>query len=164
MLGITELWEAVIYRDKQLRENLENLNTLLTAKVGIDIRKNKQKKKFLAHQGDTSTAPASHEISLNLFLEGKSIEEIANQRGYTVSTIEWHIVKLYLDGKISIMKILSLTEMQNIQEIKKNILEYFPDWVEKLRDLKETIKQNIQKDMSYFDIHITLAMLEKKDI
>jgi len=99
-----------------------------------------------------------------LFLDWKSVSEIVKQRALTLTTIELHIIKLYIDGKISIIHLLKLTDMTKVQEIKEMVQEKFPHWVEKLRELKEELEESWNKKIGYLDIKITLAMLEKKDI
>ncbi len=163
LLWITELWEAVIYRDKQLKENLETLNTMLATRVGTNIWKQQKKSSWLWK----STWWANKETfkqTLTLFLAKKTIVEIAKERELTVSTIESHIVRLYQDWEINIIELLKLTEMSKVQEIKKHIAEKFPDKIEKMRELKDSLEESWTSNISYFDIKIALAMIEKKDI
>lgn len=44
--------------------------------------------------------------------------------------------------------------------VKEVVHKNFPEGVEKLREVKEQLPTEI----SYFDIHLALAMMEKKDL
>lgn len=59
-------------------------------------------------------------ITLGLLNDGKSIEEVAQLRGYTVSTIEGHIAQLITKGLIAIRSVLV---EEKIQKIASQIVE-----------------------------------------
>ena len=63
------------------------------------------KQKSKAANADTPKIP-SHQISFDMFRSGKSIEEIAAERGMSPSTIETHLCKYVESGDIDIRKIV----------------------------------------------------------
>ncbi len=166
LLWITELGEAVIYREKQLQENLSTLNTLLVTKVGTNILKNPSNHtpRNLWSSQLSWSKKITYDETLKYYKQGKTLEEISQIRELTLSTVESHIIRLYEIGKISIIQILKFTQIWKVQAIKSHIQEYFPNWVEKLRELKDSLEQVWKIQVAYFDIKIALAMIEKKDV
>lgn len=169
-LGITELWEAVIIRDKALRENLEELNRFVVWKVWLQIHK---KKKWSSSTSSKSTFKGdTYEETLKLFnsychsgLDPESIlKTISKERDLQTQTIEWHIVSLYSNGELTLMDILKLVSLSNIKEAKTIIKEVLAGDIEKLKPIKDALEQAWKKDISYFDIKIAIAMMEKGDI
>jgi hypothetical protein len=61
----------------------------------------------------------SKEITCNLFLSGKTIEDIANSRGYSINTIEEHIAENITNGNISIEDLVSIDNLNQISEYFK---------------------------------------------
>lgn len=59
-------------------------------------------------KGETRT------ITLNLFREGKSIGEIARERGLSVSTIGGHLAALVLTGEVSVFEFISHEKLNRI--------------------------------------------------
>ena len=60
-------------------------------------------------------------ISLQLFKEGKNIDEIATARGMVKGTIEGHLAEFVITGEIEITDLVSKTKLDSIlAELKKN--------------------------------------------
>ncbi|MDD3646621.1 MAG: RecQ family ATP-dependent DNA helicase [Candidatus Gracilibacteria bacterium] len=161
-LGITELGEAVLIRDKALRENSEELNRFVVGKVGLAIHK--KKKGSSASNTSSGQKVDTYEETLKLFKEGKSLKEISKERDLQMQTIESHIVSLYSDGELTLMDILKLVTLSNIKEVKTIIKDVLAGEIEKLKPIKEALEQAGKQDISYFDIKIAIAMMEKGDI
>lgn len=58
----------------------------------------------------------SHYITLSLWREGKSIAEIASERGMTRSTVEQHLAQSISEGALDIEKIIPAERIQQIAE------------------------------------------------
>ncbi len=56
----------------------------------------------------------SKEVSLELFKAGKSIKEIAKERGYTEGTIESHLAFFVGTGELEITKLMQQSEVDEI--------------------------------------------------
>lgn len=56
----------------------------------------------------------SQRISLEMFLNGKSIEEIAQERSYAISTIEGHLARFVASGELDILKIITAEKLEII--------------------------------------------------
>ena len=75
----------------------------------------KKKRKQRNRKGeDTNT------ISLNLFKSGMSVLEVANERGFTLSTIETHLATFIPSGEIQVEDLVS---SEKIDPIRKAIAE-----------------------------------------
>lgn len=75
---------------------------------------------------------ATYEDSLELLKKGKSLEEIANIRGLTISTIESHMAKWIKEGKINVTDVIS-------QERFEKLKLYFEGEPIPLVDMKQKI-------------------------
>lgn len=93
-------------------------------------------------------------VSYNLYLEGKSIDDIAEIRQLTKQTIEHHLLKCFeLGMEIDINKYVQF-EYENI--IMEKIKEIGFD---KLKPLKEALPDCV----SYFDIHYFIIRFKRKN-
>ena len=59
---------------------------------------------------------------------------------------------------------LKLTEFSHLKSVKNIVAESFLGTVEKLKPVKEILEENGEKEVSYFDIKLALAMIEKGDL
>ena len=93
-------------------------------------------------------------ISYNLYVDGKSIDEIAEERNLTRSTIENHLINCFESGKDFDIEKDIHTEFE--EDILKAIKEI---GTEKLRPIKDALAEEI----SYFDIKYYIAKLNKEN-
>ena len=56
----------------------------------------------------------THEVSLSLYQQGKSIDEIAEERGLVSSTIEGHLGKYIATGEIKATELVDEEKLNNI--------------------------------------------------
>jgi hypothetical protein len=89
--------------------------------------------------------------SLKYFREGKSIEEIANERNLVISTIESHFAKAITQNLIQIDEIMPIDEA-------KKIAEYFPKELNEVR--LASIKEKTPGDITYGKLRMVLAWLQ----
>jgi len=94
----------------------------------------------------------TREISYELFREGKTVEEIAKDRGYAMSTIEGHLARYVENGKLDVLQFIDESKLQTI-------MKQF-DGKEKI-NLKE-IKDVLGEDFTYTDIKFGLASLKSQ--
>ncbi|WGG43746.1 DNA helicase RecQ [Rossellomorea sp. DA94] len=86
---------------------------------------------------------ASYLISYALFKDHKGIKEIAKERGMSTATIENHIIRTYQEGILDDWSILFTDEEESLIE----------EAVSKVgTDLLKPIKEELPKDISYFQI------------
>ncbi len=94
------------------------------------------------------------EISYNLFKQGKSIKEIAEERGFVTTTIETHLLKYFENGEnMDLSKYIHSNYEQDIY----NAIDTYG--AEKLRVLKDALPEGV----SYFDIKYFLIKYKQKN-
>ena len=116
-----------------------NISTNMGAKEKSPKRERKEKSNDI--KTDTKT------VSYNLFREGKSIEEIARERNFTVSTIEGHLVWFVVNGDIDVNKIVSMEK----QLLIKGAAKSYGSANHKI------LKDNLPATISYSEIKLVIA-------
>ncbi len=162
MLWISELGSAVIIRNKALKEALEELNTYVVWKVWLNIHK--KSKKGSTKKWESKPRGETYKETLELLKSWKDLKEISKLRDLWSMTIESHIVKLYEDSQLSLMDILKLVKFANIKKVKEIINEKLWGNIETLKPIKDELEKVWEKEISYFDIKICIAMMGKGDI
>jgi uncharacterized protein YpbB len=66
-------------------------------------------------------------------------------------------VTLYQQGKISLMKVLAMVDLDMAKKIQVIAKKDY----ESLKDIKYTLEVSGEKRITYFQIKLTLAMMEK---
>jgi len=132
----------------KLLEKLENINyggipltkDLVFPKHAEEESSNEEKKKNPVQKGD------SKRLSLSLLQEGKTIQEIANERNLAISTVESHLAGFILTGEISISEL-----------IKDEKLKYMLPVIENNRNkLLSEIKHILPDECTYSEIRAIL--------
>ncbi len=91
-------------------------NSMAAVKVPKKDKTSSKDQKFRA-EARTNTK----EITFKLFSEGKSVEEIAAERGFARSTIEGHLIIFVADGKIPVRKLVSEEKIALIEKAAKEL-------------------------------------------
>ncbi len=167
VLWITELWRAVIFRDKALKENLNILNQFVVGKVWLNLFKKKSNDKTKSYWNSKwNTFKESFELIKKYKDLGfkKMINKLEKERWLKRITLESHIVKLYSTWDLSLMDILKMIKLWDIKKVKIVINEELNGDFEKLKPIKEKLEKNWDKEISYFEIKITIEMINKWDI
>ncbi len=161
-IWITEYGWAALYKNVHITQNIVDLNSYVMQKV-----KNSTKKGWKTVSkipGKKSPKRQTYQDTLILYNQDKSVSDISKERGLWVQTIEGHITHLYLQGEISLMKIIGMVDLTKAKAIKSvlesdTILENI-----ELRPIKDKLEEQGNKDISYFEIKLALAMIEKGDL
>jgi len=93
------------------------------------------------------------EETVEYFREGKSIEEIAEERNLTIGTIESHLVKAIRQNLIRIEEIMPIEEV-------KVIAEYFPKNPDNIR--LAVIKEKVPFNITFGKLRMVLVWIEKE--
>jgi len=127
------------------RENLRREKTDLKKKHKDDKRKKKGRSKYKKEKG-----PGTKEISYNLFKEGKTIEEIAKERGLVPGTIESHLAYYVANGKVDVSSFVDKKKVEQIIEVSKAL------------DTKNLspIKERLGDEFTYSDLRFAMASYE----
>jgi PIF1-like helicase/Helix-turn-helix domain len=93
------------------------------------------------------------DVSYNMYKDGKSVEEIAKERGFVNSTILGHLSYFVAKGEIDVGDFLDEEKMKNILVVAEKL------------DTKSSgeIKSKLGDEYSYVDIKFALAHLENAD-
>ncbi len=92
------------------------------------------------------------QITFEMWQAGKTIEQIANERGFTISTIERHLIPYVETGDIPIDKLVSDEQIKLISAFFEKHPEAFAG------EAKETLGDKV----SWRDLHFVRAWVKKK--
>jgi len=129
-----EILDAV--QDYCARNNLESN---MSSKETTPKRESKEK--------SLEEKTPSNIISFNLFKEGKSIEEIAKERNFSITTIEGHLAAFVATGEIDINKMVS----EEKQELIKAAIKI------QCTSGTKNLKDNLPESISYGEIRMVIA-------
>ncbi|MBE0638546.1 MAG: helix-turn-helix domain-containing protein [Bacteroidales bacterium] len=118
-------------------------------KMAEEIRTNQGKKK---RRDEKERKQGTRVITYSMFLEGKTITEIAKERSLAVSTIEGHLVPFVQQGLVDISK---LVDAEKVAEILKAASEFEEGQL-------TPIKEKLGANFSWGEIKLALASLEKE--
>jgi uncharacterized protein YpbB len=156
-------------REEILKDDEENLQQYLLMRVKSwafkKAKKSTNSTKTSKPRGETYRE--TKELFQNLsaeFSEYEIVKEISKQREMAITTVEWHLVKLYEGWEIMLNDIMKLTSFARLKSVKQVVAESFSWKVEKLKPVKEVLEENGNKEVSYFDIKLALVMIEKGDL
>ena len=94
----------------------------------------------------------SKEISFNLFQQGKSVDEIAAERGLVKSTILGHLTPYIKEGKIGLRAFISTSRENKIRDF----MEAHPE-LEHFSEIKEALGDNYE----YWEIKLVHDLMKK---
>lgn len=95
------------------------------------------------------------DATLEYLKQGKSIEEIAAERNFAVSTIEGHLAQAIKHGSIEIEALIPIEEVKKIAQHFNGITN---DYIS-----LNAIKEKIPAEVTYGKLKMVLAWLQKKD-
>ena len=160
---ITEYWWAALYKNVHITQNIVDLNSYVMQKV-----KNTSKKSWtkVSQKSTRKKSPKgqTYKDTLILFNQWVSLKDISKHRELGLQTIEGHITHLYLQGDISLMQIMTMIELSKAKLVKwvienDAILESI-----ELKSIKQKLENIWKKNISYFEIKLSLALIEKWDL
>lgn len=96
--------------------------------------------------------PNTYELTRQLLEQGLSLEEIAKERGFAISTIEGHVARFIKDGEYSAKDFID-------KEKYDEIVDYFESTGDKSLGVAKDV---LGDDFSYGEIKMVLAELEKE--
>lgn len=138
LAGLLNKLENVRYGDILLTEGLSFERLVPEKKVEEEPAIPEKKK---VQKGD------SQRLTLALFNEGKSVEEIALERNLTATTIEGHLVSFVLTGELTVTQLVPESKVQSLLPV----LELIPPKTS-LSEIKSTVPQ----EYSYMDIRAVM--------
>ncbi len=117
----------------------------LTSRIGLKSRTSeKRRTKSYPNGKDT------YRTSLDMFLEGRSVSEIATERGLANSTIENHLIRFIPTGEVTLDQLVSI---EKVEPIRKAILTYGGS------NERSPIKDSLGDDYSYGEIRAVMSYI-----
>lgn len=160
-IWLSETWSLALFSEAVLKQEENELQAFLAIKMRwSNFKKYKEKSPKKAKAPKWSTVLET----VRLFKEWFSINEIAKKREVKPLTIENHLVSTYESWNLELQYVLKLVELSNIKKIKEVLKKYFEFWVDKLREVKDKLEGNWEKDITYLEIKLAILMVEKGDI
>lgn len=150
LLAVLERKTTLLERSKDLTQALAQTQNIREAMIRFSapvLVSEKEITTTKTKKGD------SKKITLSLYQEGKTIEEIAKERGLATSTIAGHLTTFIPTGEISITLFLTEEEAAEIIEAAKD------EEVISFGALKEKLNNRFE----YPQIRAALALLEKEE-
>ncbi len=114
----------------------------------MHFKKQKKERKERTQGKEKPAVSTTQYTTLNLYREGLSIEEIAEQRKLSVSTIEGHFAAFILSGDLEIGKFLNEEKLRKIIQVIKTTGQTFAS---------KPIKDILGDEFSYGEIKLALA-------
>jgi ATP-dependent DNA helicase RecQ len=113
-----------------------------------DLKQSSRARKRRTRRGPDNRS--TFEVSLDLFREGKSIEEVARERDLSISTVEGHLALFIPMGKVRVEELVDPSKIESIRNA-----------IEKHGDVAlGPIKTELGDDYSYGEIRAVLASME----
>lgn len=114
------------------------------SRIDLKVVKRESKQRTKRNASGENT----NDISLRMFREGLSVEEIADERGISANTVETHLVKFIPTGEV---KVAEIVPEEKIEIIKNAILELHAE------QGIGPIKEYLGEDFSYGEIRAVVA-------
>ncbi len=133
-------------------KKMQDIQRITFGEMTFDVPEQVRTQKFSSSKKVKIEKVSSKIETLEFYKQGKSIAEIASQRGFALTTIEGHMAELVLTGEVNAFDFLNEDEIFKIQKA-----------VEKVGDEKiSPIKQLVGEAISFGKIKIGLNFLKSK--
>lgn len=141
-----DLLESMMEEDFTITNYLTRKQEAILSSIGDETERKRRKRR------ETKDSPAANKISTYeqsyiLYKAGKSIEEIAKERGLTEGTIQGHLIPYINNGDIKLEDV--------IEEKKINIIKRIAKAVGRENGIKP-IKEQCPSDITYNDINLVI--------
>ncbi len=140
------LLEATIKDTKLTKEQLTNSELYKNREEQVPETV-KPKKKAVKDKTPKEKKPKTREVSFEMFQQGKSIEEIAKERGFVVTTVESHLSTYVAQGKIDVKQFMDTKKLENIIKVSEKLETYNLG----------PIKQALGNEYTYSELRFAMA-------
>jgi ATP-dependent DNA helicase RecQ len=160
---VTEYGSAALYKNVHITQNIVDLNSYVMQKVKNTSKKSWSKSSSKSTWRKTPKGQ-TYKDTLELFKQGISLKDISTQRELWLQTIEGHIAHLYLQGDITLMQVMNMIQLSKAKSVKSVIEQDAILENIELKSIRQKLEEEWKKDVSYFEIKLSLAMIEKWDL
>ncbi|MEN8119701.1 MAG: helix-turn-helix domain-containing protein [Bacteroidota bacterium] len=142
------LLEATIKDTNLTKEQLTNSELYKDREKQVP-EMGKPKKKLAKDTTPKEKKTKTREVSFEMFLQGKSIEEIAKERGFVITTIESHLSTYVAQGNLDVKHFLSKEKIMKIVKAAEKLETY--NW--------GPIKHALGDEYTYRELRFAIADL-----
>jgi len=157
---IHSLMQALLSKKDLLEQTVQLSAGLVDNKDPMDMLKNLKNTKKEAIKKRDKIMPAkpakgeTQKMSLKLFREGKSIEEIAEVRGMVPGTIEGHLGTFIKTGEVKVEELVTTEKITMIEQVIEHLGE---------EARSSEIKEKLGDEFTYGDIKAVIAYRQLKE-
>ena len=141
-----DLLESMMEEDFTITNYLTRKQEAILNSIGDETERKRRKRREI-NNGQAAKKISTYEQTYILYKAGKSIEEIAKERGLTEGTIQGHLVPYINNGDIKLEDV--------IEEKKINIIKRIAKAVGRENGIKP-IKELCPSDITYNDINLVI--------
>ena len=107
---------------------------------------------------NTTEKKNTSDISYEMYKEGKSIEDIASERGYVITTIESHLATKIAEGKLDVKEFVDENKLNRIKEF------FLHAESDKLSDAREALgKEFSYKELKFVQMYLRRSQKNELD-
>ncbi len=157
---IHTLMQALLSKKDLLEQTVQLSNGLVENKDPMDMLQSLKSTKKEAVKKREKVLPAkpakgeTRQISLQLFKEGKSIEEIAEARGLVPGTIEGHLSTFIKTGEVQVGELVTAEKIAMIEKVIEHLGE---------EARSGEIKEKLGDEFTYGDIKAVISHRQLKE-
>ena len=158
-IWVTDMGSVSISKNTYIVSRIRDLNSFVMHKVW----NNKASIGWISSSKTSPQKLAKWQTCIEtkkLFLAWKMVSEIAKERELWTTTIEWHIVSLYSSWELWLHQVMPLIDLGSAKTLKPIILKN----TDSLKSIKEVYETQESQKISYLEIKIVQAMVEKGDL
>lgn len=157
--------EYILRSQKIVQSIIDNTDIMEALKPDVGVRQDmkgeagesaddvkEEKKKDKKEKQEKKEKGATLKISFDLYKSGKTVEEIAIERGMAITTIEGHLSNFITSGEIDVHDFVS---DKKLQAILKVIIELGTEQL-------SPVKQMLDDDYSYGEIRMAMAYRKRE--
>ncbi|MCU7552069.1 helix-turn-helix domain-containing protein [Chitinophagaceae bacterium LB-8] len=138
---------AALYQSKSGAEILEAVEALHKPQPINEPEQQQEHHAKKKEKGET------HRLSLQLYKEGKSIAEIAQERNLAPSTIEGHLASFIPTGEINVLELVDQSKLDKILKVLEEESEPV---------FATSVKNKLGNDYSFSEVRAAMKYWEKE--
>lgn len=126
-----------------------------TREHGVESRMHFKKPKYVKKEKaerKPTTANRTQHVTLQMYKDGMSMEEIANQRALSLVTIETHLASFIANGELDVHKFVSTAKLEKIMNAIRNSGQIYA---------MKPIKDLLSDDYSYGEIRMAMEYYKR---
>ena len=155
MLIITDEWkQALRYGSVEIKEILPEITDWYYSYLPKNIARSNSRKPVKKTKATKKDKIWTLDITFKYLQEWLSLKQISKKRDLAITTVEEHIIKLFIIWKIEESFLKKLVDKEKIKILNKIFKIKFPKGFTYLRDVKNILDKEWIEDIDFFDIRV----------